>query len=192
MDRPFPSHSPTAIAEIGEKLSTVKHKILVLSGKGGVGKSTFSAHLAHALASDSSKEVIQNSPEMTHIPLWFVWSFSLAHLLPSPVFLSRSPLSSKELEFVIHHPLVLYCSMTTPFKCYWVTVREKSLRKEHFNLFCSFYGCVSNVQCLVWINYTIKEEESLYSSHSQETYIITAGKKRRKLYSAGSSRFFFF
>ncbi|XP_045932189.1 cytosolic Fe-S cluster assembly factor nubp1 isoform X2 [Micropterus dolomieu] len=46
-----------AIAEIGEKLSAVKHKILVLSGKGGVGKSTFSAHLAHALASDSTKEV---------------------------------------------------------------------------------------------------------------------------------------
>ncbi|CAJ1076418.1 cytosolic Fe-S cluster assembly factor NUBP1 [Xyrichtys novacula] len=46
-----------AIAEIGEKLSNVKHKILVLSGKGGVGKSTFSAHLAHALASDITKEV---------------------------------------------------------------------------------------------------------------------------------------
>ncbi|XP_053299454.1 cytosolic Fe-S cluster assembly factor nubp1 isoform X2 [Pleuronectes platessa] len=46
-----------AIAEIGLKMSTVKHKILVLSGKGGVGKSTFSAHLAHALASDSAKEV---------------------------------------------------------------------------------------------------------------------------------------
>ncbi|KAG8007125.1 Cytosolic Fe-S cluster assembly factor nubp1 [Nibea albiflora] len=46
-----------AIAEIGEKMSTVKHKILVLSGKGGVGKSTFSAHLAHALASDGTKEV---------------------------------------------------------------------------------------------------------------------------------------
>ncbi|KAK7939873.1 hypothetical protein WMY93_003199 [Mugilogobius chulae] len=49
--------SCAAIAEIGEKLSTVKHKILVLSGKGGVGKSTFSAHLAHALASDVTKEV---------------------------------------------------------------------------------------------------------------------------------------
>uniref|UniRef100_A0A3Q3B4M0 NUBP iron-sulfur cluster assembly factor 1, cytosolic n=1 Tax=Kryptolebias marmoratus TaxID=37003 RepID=A0A3Q3B4M0_KRYMA len=46
-----------AIAEIGAKLSSVKHKILVLSGKGGVGKSTFSAHLAHALASDNTKEV---------------------------------------------------------------------------------------------------------------------------------------
>ncbi|KAJ3600797.1 hypothetical protein NHX12_031772 [Muraenolepis orangiensis] len=46
-----------AIAEIAEKMRTVKHKVLVLSGKGGVGKSTFSAHLAHALASDSTKEV---------------------------------------------------------------------------------------------------------------------------------------
>ncbi|MGH0164204.1 UNVERIFIED_CONTAM: hypothetical protein FKN15_054820 [Acipenser sinensis] len=31
-------------------MSAVKHKVLVLSGKGGVGKSTFSAHLAHGLA----------------------------------------------------------------------------------------------------------------------------------------------
>ena len=31
-------------------MSMVKHKILVLSGKGGVGKSTFSAQLAFALA----------------------------------------------------------------------------------------------------------------------------------------------
>uniref|UniRef100_A0A8C7XK37 NUBP iron-sulfur cluster assembly factor 1, cytosolic n=1 Tax=Oryzias sinensis TaxID=183150 RepID=A0A8C7XK37_9TELE len=46
-----------AIGEIGEKLSSVKHKILVLSGKGGVGKSTFSAQLARALASDGTKEV---------------------------------------------------------------------------------------------------------------------------------------
>lgn len=52
--------SSAAIAEIGAKLSTVKHKILVLSGKGGVGKSTFSAHLAHALANDGTKEVMQN------------------------------------------------------------------------------------------------------------------------------------
>lgn len=46
-----------AIEEIRQKMTSVKHKILVLSGKGGVGKSTFSAHLSHALASDDSKEV---------------------------------------------------------------------------------------------------------------------------------------
>jgi len=34
-----------AIAVIAERLSNVKHKILVLSGKGGVGKSTFSAQV---------------------------------------------------------------------------------------------------------------------------------------------------
>ena len=35
---------------IAERMATVKHKILVLSGKGGVGKSTFSAQLSFALA----------------------------------------------------------------------------------------------------------------------------------------------
>ena len=39
-----------AIAQIAERLACVKHKILVLSGKGGVGKSTFSAQLAMGLA----------------------------------------------------------------------------------------------------------------------------------------------
>lgn len=39
-----------ALDLIGDKLSRVKHKILVLSGKGGVGKSTFSAQLAFSLA----------------------------------------------------------------------------------------------------------------------------------------------
>ncbi|XP_032692220.1 cytosolic Fe-S cluster assembly factor NUBP1 isoform X2 [Lontra canadensis] len=38
-------------------MKTVKHKILVLSGKGGVGKSTFSAHLAHGLAEDENTQV---------------------------------------------------------------------------------------------------------------------------------------
>ncbi|XP_043567948.1 cytosolic Fe-S cluster assembly factor nubp1 isoform X2 [Chiloscyllium plagiosum] len=46
-----------AIQEIKDKMASVKHKILVLSGKGGVGKSTFSAHLAHGIASDDSKQV---------------------------------------------------------------------------------------------------------------------------------------
>lgn len=38
------------LIEIAERLSTVKHKVLVLSGKGGVGKSTFAAQLSFALA----------------------------------------------------------------------------------------------------------------------------------------------
>lgn len=38
------------LVPIAERMATVKHKILVLSGKGGVGKSTFSAQLSFALA----------------------------------------------------------------------------------------------------------------------------------------------
>ena len=44
------------IAEIEERLRSVRHKILVLSGKGGVGKSTFATQLAFALAA-GHKEV---------------------------------------------------------------------------------------------------------------------------------------
>ncbi len=40
----------TSIQFVQNRMSSVKHKILVLSGKGGVGKSTFSAQLAFALA----------------------------------------------------------------------------------------------------------------------------------------------
>ena len=39
-----------ALAIVSANLSSVKHTILVLSGKGGVGKSTFSAQLAFTLA----------------------------------------------------------------------------------------------------------------------------------------------
>jgi Mrp family chromosome partitioning ATPase len=38
-------------------MATVKHKIFVLSGKGGVGKSTFSAQLAFALAVNIERQV---------------------------------------------------------------------------------------------------------------------------------------
>ncbi|KAH7717430.1 Protein NUBP-1 [Aphelenchoides avenae] len=42
---------------IADRLQNVKHKILVLSGKGGVGKSTVTTNLAYALAADPAKQV---------------------------------------------------------------------------------------------------------------------------------------
>lgn len=42
---------------IAARLAGVRHKILVLSGKGGVGKSTFSTILAHAFASNPNNTV---------------------------------------------------------------------------------------------------------------------------------------
>ncbi len=53
----LPKGPDPAVEEIKVRLSTVKHKILVLSGKGGVGKSTFTAHLAHGLAHDENKQI---------------------------------------------------------------------------------------------------------------------------------------
>ncbi|XP_028395594.1 cytosolic Fe-S cluster assembly factor nubp1-A-like [Dendronephthya gigantea] len=46
-----------ALPEIKKRLACVKHKILILSGKGGVGKSTLSAHLAHGLAEDEDRQI---------------------------------------------------------------------------------------------------------------------------------------
>ncbi|EFE38963.1 hypothetical protein TRV_06367 [Trichophyton verrucosum HKI 0517] len=42
---------------ITARLASIRHKILVLSGKGGVGKSTFSTLLAHAFASNPQSTV---------------------------------------------------------------------------------------------------------------------------------------
>ncbi|KAL4807676.1 P-loop containing nucleoside triphosphate hydrolase protein [Aspergillus unguis] len=42
---------------ITSRLASVRHKILVLSGKGGVGKSTFSSLLAHGFASNQDSTV---------------------------------------------------------------------------------------------------------------------------------------
>lgn len=44
-----------AIAFVQDRMALVKHKVLVLSGKGGVGKSTFSAQLAFALAAQGKQ-----------------------------------------------------------------------------------------------------------------------------------------
>lgn len=50
------------VAEVDSRMSLVKHKILVLSGKGGVGKSTFSSQLAFALASDMDTQGLSSLP----------------------------------------------------------------------------------------------------------------------------------
>ena len=51
-----------AVAEVQSRMSTVRHKILVLSGKGGVGKSTFTAHLARGLAAEENRQVSRPLP----------------------------------------------------------------------------------------------------------------------------------
>lgn len=48
-----------ALPFVRERMSTVKRKILVLSGKGGVGKSTFTAQLGWAFAADEDTQVRQ-------------------------------------------------------------------------------------------------------------------------------------
>jgi Mrp family chromosome partitioning ATPase len=42
---------------IAERLSSIKHKLLVLSGKGGVGKSTVSSQLSFFLSSNKDRQV---------------------------------------------------------------------------------------------------------------------------------------
>lgn len=48
--RSAPKGPDPDIEPINQRMKSIKHKILVLSGKGGVGKSTFSAQLSFALA----------------------------------------------------------------------------------------------------------------------------------------------
>lgn len=54
----FAVYDVADLQAIAERMSTVKNKVLVLSGKGGVGKSTFATQLAFALAGQG-KEVRQ-------------------------------------------------------------------------------------------------------------------------------------
>lgn len=45
-----------ALDVLKHRLSSVKYKILVLSGKGGVGKSTFTSLLARVLANENEQK----------------------------------------------------------------------------------------------------------------------------------------
>ncbi|RIA83977.1 cytosolic Fe-S cluster assembly factor nubp1-B-like protein [Glomus cerebriforme] len=52
-----PKGPDPALPLIKERMSSVKHKILILSGKGGVGKSTFTSQLGFAFSNDENIQV---------------------------------------------------------------------------------------------------------------------------------------
>lgn len=62
-----PKGPDPALPFIRERMSSVRRKILVLSGKGGVGKSTFCAQLAWAFAADESTQVCVTNTQLTSL-----------------------------------------------------------------------------------------------------------------------------
>lgn len=52
-----PKGPDPALPLIKERMASVKRKILILSGKGGVGKSTFTAQLGWAFSADDTTQV---------------------------------------------------------------------------------------------------------------------------------------
>jgi Mrp family chromosome partitioning ATPase len=61
----------TAVEDIKNRMSSIRHKILVLSGKGGVGKTTFTAQMAFSLAADENTQVhIRLEQWHAHIRRW--------------------------------------------------------------------------------------------------------------------------
>ena len=65
----------SGVEEVTSRMAGVRHKILVLSGKGGVGKSTFTAHLAHGLATNEDRQVKSLSSQ-SPFSLFFLSPFS--------------------------------------------------------------------------------------------------------------------
>jgi CO dehydrogenase nickel-insertion accessory protein CooC1 len=56
------------VGVVTDKLALVKHKVLVLSGKGGVGKTTFACQLAFGLA-QKGFQVLASEPPPFQRPL---------------------------------------------------------------------------------------------------------------------------
>jgi len=68
----IPPHIMAAMRErmkMAQRMSRIKHKIVVMSGKGGVGKSTVAANLAVALASDGPVGLVDADVTGPDIPL---------------------------------------------------------------------------------------------------------------------------
>lgn len=61
-----------ALPLIRERMADVKRKIFILSGKGGVGKSTFTAQLGWAFAADEEVQVRRYYFQMSSFSLSFV------------------------------------------------------------------------------------------------------------------------
>lgn len=74
------------MGDITEKMSKIKHKLIILSGKGGVGKSTFTAHLAHGLSSDNDKQVSRGISILLPVLLKLILAY---HSVRIPVFCSE-------------------------------------------------------------------------------------------------------
>ena len=71
-----------AALRVAEKLQDVKHVLMVLSGKGGVGKSTFASQLAFTLAEQGKQvrfHIVRRLPmhPQYELSLFVLWAFRL-------------------------------------------------------------------------------------------------------------------
>lgn len=93
------------ISVITERLAGIKHKVLILSGKGGVGKSTFTTMLGHAFASnpDSVVGIMDTDICGPSIPKMFGVETSTIHVSASgwsPVWVADN-LSVMSVQFML-------------------------------------------------------------------------------------------
>ena len=95
------TQDPTTIPMINERLAGVKRKILVLSGKGGVGKSTFTSQLGWALAADEDVQVIFLSPHFIYVH-----------------FVSCNDKTADSRTIPFRYPVRPVLSLATPFALY--------------------------------------------------------------------------